>query len=461
MAAIMGEALVREDFGDAFRWGVATAAFQIEGGVRDGGRGPSAWDVFSHQPGRVRNGDTADVACDHFHRFPEDVALMRELGVTDYRLSFAWSRIQPDDSGVVNRAGLDFYEKLVDGLLEAGIAPVPTLFHWDTPQWIEEAGGWRNRAIADRFAEYAAVMAETFGDRIDRWMTLNEPSALTFLGYGVGLHAPGQRIGLAAVDVAANQLLAHGRGVQALRAARGGLEVGIAMAHSPIWAAADDDASRRGAAYYDALHNRLFSDPLLIGNWPEELGDLLAHRGDDLSTIFQKLDWYGVNYYHPTTVGAPGLSDRIPHGDAPLPEGLPFSVLPTEAEAYSDFGWPVVPEGLTQLLTDLKVRYGDALPPVYITENGTSSGVGPSESGVVDDRGRVEFLRSHLAALRQAQREGVDVGGYFHWSLLDNFEWAEGYAQRFGLVHVDFDTLVRTPKSSYRWYQQFLRSDAV
>ncbi|MDP9823918.1 GH1 family beta-glucosidase [Nocardioides massiliensis] len=423
-------------FGPDFTWGVSTASYQIEGAVAEDGRTPSVWDTFCQRPGAVLGGDTGEVACDHYHRYAEDVALMAGLGVDAYRFSFAWPRIVPH-GGRVEPRGLDFYDRLVDALLAAGIEPVPTLFHWDTPQWVDDLGGWWERSTADRFADYVAVVADRFADRISRWITLNEPAMVTMLGHGLGTHAPGEARGFDALTTAHVQLLAHGRAVQALRAAGVG-SIGVANNHTPVWRADDSEAVREAAEIYDAVHNRLFADPLLLGTCP--LGVI---PDDDLAVIAQPLDWYGVNYYNPTLIGPPA-------------DDLPFSLLDIEGYARNDFGWPLVPAGLTELLVGMQERYGDALPPIMITENGGSFGEEPDASGRVPDQRRIDQLATHLVALRAAQDAGVDVRGYFHWSLLDNFEWAEGYRQRFGLVHVDYATQRRTPKDSYHWYRELI-----
>jgi beta-glucosidase len=425
-------------FGPDFVWGVSTSAYQIEGAAEEDGRGPSTWDTFCAEPGRVLNGDTGAVACDHYHRYPEDVALMRDLGIDAYRFSIAWPRIQPEGKGPANPAGLDFYDRLIDELLANGIRPAPTLFHWDTPQALEDTGGWLNRDIAERFAEYATIVGERYADRASMWMTLNEPVVLTLFGYGLGGHAPGKRLLFDALPAAHHQLLAHGRAVEALRAT-GAQNIGIASNHVPVWPASDSDADRAAAASYDDLYNRLFADPILLGRYPSSE---LAGPDEDLKVISAPLDWYGINYYAPARIGAPA-SDTA---------GLPFEFRAIDEHPKTDFDWPVVPDGLREILTEFRDRYGDRLPPVYITENGCSIGDTP------DDQRRIDYLEGHLRSLRQAMDDGVDVRGYFQWSLMDNFEWAAGYSQRFGLVHVDFETQRRTPRTSFGWYRDLIRS---
>ncbi|MFI7031584.1 GH1 family beta-glucosidase [Microbispora rosea] len=423
-----------------FLWGTATASYQIEGAVNEDGRGPSVWDTFSHTPGKVRDGHTGDVACDHYHRYPEDVALMAGLGVNAYRFSIAWPRVMPTGAGPVNQAGLDFYDRLVDALCERGITPVPTLFHWDLPQALEDEGGWLDRDTSRCFADYAAVVAERLTDRVRMWITLNEPFVHMVEGYGLGIHAPGRGLMFDALPVAHHQLLGHGLATQALRAA-GAEQVLITNNCTPVWPASDSPEDLAAAQTYDILHNRLFNDPVLTGAYPDltAFGVEIPVRPGDLDAIGQPLDGLGINYYNPTRIGGPG-------GD-----GLPFRFEEISGVPTTAFGWPVVPDGLRELLDSLKARYGDALPPVYITENGCSY-------DGLDDQERIAYLDGHITAMRRAN---VDLRGYFVWSLLDNFEWAEGYHQRFGLVHVDFDTQQRTPKASYHWLRKFLEAQST
>ncbi|MGN9804403.1 GH1 family beta-glucosidase [Micromonospora sp. L32] len=427
-------------FPAGFRWGVSTSAYQIEGGADADGRGPSIWDTFAHTPGRIADGSTGDVACDHYHRHGEDVALMAGLGVSAYRFSMAWPRVQPGGTGAANPAGLDFYDRLVDDLLAAGIDPVATLFHWDLPQPLEDAGGWLNRDTAHRFAEYADLVAARLGDRVKLWITLNEPFIHMSLGHGTGVHAPGRFLLFDALPVAHHQLLGHGLAVAALRA-RSSSPVAIANNYSPVRLLGGTDADRAAGAAYDALHNRLFTDPLLGRGYPPGFEDAPVRDGD-LAIIAAPIDVLGVNYYNPTGI-------RAPEEDAPLP----FEMVPLEGYPRTGFDWPVVPEGLRELLTWLHDTYGEALPEIQITESGCAYDDVPDADGRVHDPERIAYLDGHLRAVRAAIDDGVDVTGYFVWSLLDNWEWAEGFTKRFGLVHVDFDTQVRTPKSSYAWYR--------
>jgi beta-glucosidase len=432
-------------FPDGFSWGVATAAYQIEGAVAEDGRRDSIWDTFCRQPGVIRDGDTGDVAADHYHRWAEDVALMAELGIDTYRLSLAWPRVQPPGTGGPNRAGLDFYDRLTDRLLASGITPLPTLYHWDLPQPLEDAGGWLSRDTAYRFADYAALAAARLADRIPMWITLNEPFVVTVFAYALGIHAPGKTLMLGALPTAHHQLLGHGLAAQALRAAGVGL-VAIANNCSPVWPASTSPADLGAAAAYDTLQNRLFNDPLLLGSYPDlsafGVSELDGVRDGDLALISAPLDALGINYYMPTRVSA------LP--DSPLP----FQMEPIPGYPVTAFGWPVIPAGLTELLTLFRDRY--ALPPVYITENGCSVADELDAAGVVDDQPRIRYLDGHVRAVADAITAGVDVRGYLTWSLIDNFEWAEGYHQRFGLVHVDFATQRRTPKASFSWYKDLI-----
>ncbi len=436
-------------FPAGFRWGVATAAYQIEGAATEDGRGPSIWDTFSHEPERISDGSTGDVACGHYHRYAEDVALMADLGARVYRFSVSWPRVQPGGSGPANAKGIAFYDRLVDVLLARGIEPAATLFHWDLPQPLQDAGGWANRDTAARFGEYAELVAGALGDRVALWLTLNEPFIHLALGHVLGLHAPGRTGTGDLLPVTHHQLLGHGLAAAAVRR-HPGARVGIANNYSPVWAvgpdgtrdtATDDDLV--AAFGYDVLHNRLFTDPLLLGRYPEAVaalaGDLDAVVLDgDLAVIATPLDVLGVNYYNPTGVGAPG------------PDGAwPFELRQLTGFPVTGYGWPVVPDGLRELLVTLHERY-PGLPPVWVTENGCAYG-----ESIVDDE-RVAFLDGHLRALRAAMDAGVDVRGYLCWSLLDNWEWADGFSQRFGLVHVDYATLARTPRRSFAWYRDLI-----
>ncbi|KQZ76346.1 GH1 family beta-glucosidase [Nocardioides sp. Root151] len=433
------------DLPPGFSFGASTAAYQIEGAVAEGGRGRSIWDTFCAEPSRIVDGSSGAEACDHYHRYAEEVALLKGLGVDGYRLSIAWPRIQPTGTGAPNAEGIAFYDRLLDELLGAGIDPMVTLYHWDLPQALEDDGGWLNRATAERFSEYAAICGERFGDRVRQWVPVNEPNVASLMGYALGMHAPGKTLMFDALPACHHLLLAHGLGTQALRGAGVG-EIGCANNHAPMWPASDGDGDLAATGLFDDLWNNLFADPMLLGEWPEDLAPLmepLAREGD-LATINQPLDFYGVNYYNPYLVAAAAEGAE-----------LPFEYRDIEGYPTTDFGWPVVPDGLREQLVTLHRRYTD-LPPVVITESGCAYNLGPDETGVVDDRARIDYLDSHLRAVADAIAEGVDVRGYFTWSIIDNFEWSEGYTQRFGLVHVDYDTQQRTPKKSYDWYRAYI-----
>ncbi|MCF4120926.1 GH1 family beta-glucosidase [Antribacter sp. KLBMP9083] len=445
-----------------FRLGVSTSAYQIEGAAREDGRGTSIWDTFVRRPGTVRDSGTGEVAIDHYHRLEEDLDHVAELGVSDYRFSIAWPRVVPAGRGTANGAGLDFYDRVVDGLLARGVRPVPTLYHWDLPQPLEDAGGWMGRDVAYAFAEYADVVARRLGDRVRDWITLNEMNVHTLYGYALTDHAPGRGLGLGALPSAHHQLLAHGLAVQALRSHDAG-RVGIAAQHFPVEPASDDPADVEAAYLFSELTNWMFSDPILRGRYPsDELRGLLPcsdeQLDEDLRVISAPLDFYGVNYYEPTRVEAPRAGkDYSGVLEVDVPDGMPFSPVPYGAPEATDFGWSVVPGALTAILLELRDRY-PALPPVIVTENGASFHDVVDPDGGVHDEPRVDFLRRHLGAVADAVEAGVDVTGYYCWSAFDNFEWAAGYGERFGLVHVDYATLERTRKDSWYWYRDLARA---
>ncbi|MEU7278115.1 GH1 family beta-glucosidase [Streptomyces sp. NPDC045431] len=448
-------------FPAGFRWGTATAAYQIEGAADEDGRTPSIWDTFSRTPGKVRNGDTGDIAADHYHRMREDVALMKDLGVTDYRFSVAWPRVQPTGRGPAAQKGLDFYRRLVDELQAADIRPVATLYHWDLPQELETAdisgsaagGGWPQRETAERFADYAALVASALGDRVATWTTLNEPWCAAFLGYASGVHAPGRTEPVASLRAAHHLNLAHGLAVRALRAALpASAEVSLTLNLHAVRALSDSDADQDAARRVDALGNRLFLDPVFHGRLPADLvadtaglTDWAFVRDGDLEVTSAPVDSLGINYYSPTVVGA-GTCD-VPSPWPGSEAHVRFVPAPGPRTAMD---WPVDADGLYELL----VRLRDELPsvPLLVTENGAAYDDYADPSGAVHDPERVAYLHAHLAAVHRALADGVDVRGYFLWSLLDNFEWAYGYGKRFGIVHVDFASQRRTPKDSARWY---------
>ncbi|UUE27814.1 beta-glucosidase [Rhodococcus qingshengii] len=446
------------EFPTSFVWGTATAAYQIEGAVAEDGRGPSIWDEFCDRPGVVVGGDTGTVAADHYHRWESDIELMNQLGLDAYRLSLSWSRILPTGSGAVNAKGFDFYDRLIDRLCSAGITAAVTLFHWDLPLALQEQGGWMNRDTSYRLGEYAQVVGERLSDRVGMWMPLNEPVVHTLYGHALGVHAPGLALGFEAFQAAHHQLLGHGLAVEALRAT-GCTNIGIASNHAPVRAASDSPEDVMAADIYDHVVNWMFADPVLVGKYPaDEFAQLLSGPVDeDLKIIGAPLDWYGINYYEPTMIAAP-VEGQGTEGvlEVDLPPGLPFAPVAITGYPTTDFGWPIVPEGLGEILRTFHARFGDALPPIYITESGCSFHDAPDAAGVVDDEARIDYHDAHLRALRSAMDDGVDVRGYFVWSLLDNFEWAAGYKERFGLVHVDFDTQKRTPKTSFEWYRALI-----
>lgn len=443
--------------GQEFVIGTATAAYQIEGAIREGGRGKSVWDTFCERPGAIVAGHSGENACDHYHRFAQDVSLMADLGVNAYRLSIAWTRIQPTGSGKPNRLGLEFYQRLLELLAEKHIAAYVTLFHWDLPQALQDSGGWQSRDTSLRFADYAQLVGEHLGSLVDTFFTLNEPNIVTLLGHALGVHAPGLSLGFGALPVAHHQLLGHGLAVQALRST-GEQKIGIVNNHSPIEPATDSDPDLAAADFYDALYNHCFSDPVLAGQYPAELDEVLQTLPpgfeNDLSVISAKLDCYGLNYYNPTRIKAP--SKRNDSG----PSDVPFEFVAMNEYEKTAFGWPVVPEGLTKQLKMLSQRY-ENLPPVYVTENGCAYDdlvVGGDAGAQVDDEKRIKYLDTHFDAVFDAAAAGVDVRGFFIWTLLDNFEWAEGFTKRFGLIHTDFDTMQRLPKKSYYWLQDEINS---
>lgn len=443
----------RAAFRDDFLWGTATAAYQIEGSPDADGKGPSIWDTFTHTPGKVLDGTTGDVACDHYVRYADDVALMADLGVNAYRFSVSWPRVVPTGEGAVEQRGLDFYERLTDSLLEHGIAPVVTLYHWDLPQRLEDRGGWLDRDTAYRFADYADHVARRLGDRVQSWITVNEAVVVSTFGYAFGTHAPGKVLLFDSFPATHHTLLAHGLGMQAVRAAVPGAIVGVTHNLSPVLPLTGSDGDASAAVALDAIQNRTYVEPCLLGAYPDPADtripvDRSCVLDGDLDVIGARIDVLGVNYYNPTTVKAPGEGNPFP-----------FEIVPMTDHEQTDMGWPVVPSGLRDLLVSLKDRYAERLPPMMITENGAAF---PDEvvDGRVDDPRRVEYLRSHVAAVGEAVDAGVDMRGYFVWTFADNFEWAEGCRPRFGVVYTDFETQQRIPKSSYQWFRSFLRGDA-
>jgi beta-glucosidase len=444
------------EFPPGFVWGAATAAYQIEGSAAVDGRTPSIWDTFSHTPGRTVGGDNGDVADDHYRLFRQDVALMADLGLTGYRFSISWSRVQPGGSGQANQRGLDFYRALVDELLVAGVQPFPTLYHWDLPQELEDAGGWPSRDTAERFADYAALVSDALGDRIPRWITVNEPWCAAFLGYGSGEHAPGRRDHRDAVAAAHHLLLAHGMAGERLPG-----EVGPAVNLYKVVPQTDDPADLDAARRIDGIQNRLFLDAVLLGRYPDDvLADLEPYglaklvRDGDMSLISGSHDLLGINYYTRYTVSGrsdgAGQAPSSPFAAASPWPGADHVTFPPGELPTTAMGWEIDPEGLKETL--LRVATGYPRVPLYVTESGAAFEDVVAADGSVDDPERLTYLAEHLTACGEAIADGVPLRGYFAWSLLDNFEWSWGYGKRFGLVHVDFDTQLRTPKSSARWY---------
>jgi len=453
-------------FPPGFTWGTATAAYQIEGAADADGRGLSIWDTFSRMPGKIRRGDTGDVACDAYHRYPEDIALMSALGLQAYRFSISWPRIQPGGSGLVNQRGLDYYRALLDELAANGIDAAVTLYHWDLPQELQDRGGWAVRSTAERFADYARLVAEQLGDRVSRWITLNEPQVSADHGYRTGEHAPGLRDNVIAVQATHNLLLAHGLSAQALRSVTPHTPVGITLDMHPVRIAAGTQPGIVEAARLatDAELNGLFLDPLLYGRYPLHARAALVPGPEliadgDFATIRQPLDFLGINYYSPVFLRA-GNPDDLRRNEEPARCELPGVVeyRPAELER-TPMGWLVDPEGLYDLL----VQVSDAAPglPLYITENGCAAEDYVDPDGDVKDVERVSYLHQHLDAAARAIKAGVNLAGYYVWSLLDNFEWGWGYQRRFGIVYVDFETQRRIPKASARFYSEIVRANAV
>ncbi|MGN9914346.1 GH1 family beta-glucosidase [Phytohabitans sp. LJ34] len=456
----------RVAFPPDFLWGAATAAYQIEGGATEGGRKPSIWDTFSRTPGKVKGGDTGDVACDHYHRAADDVKLMAGLGLKSYRFSLAWPRIQPDGRGPANQEGLDFYRRLVDDLLANGIEPWVTLYHWDLPQTLEDAGGWPARDTAGRFAEYAEIAHQALGDRVRYWTTFNEPWCSAFLGYGSGVHAPGRSDGADALRAAHHLMLGHGLAVQAMRAARPehsfGITLNLYAMSAQTDSAADADAVRR----IDGLANRIFLDPVLRGQYPADVVEDVSTvtdfghvRDGDLAIISTPLSVLGVNYYSRYVVAAPDGESAEPYWRAPSnwpgSENVRFG---DRGLPVTDMDWEIDAPGLVEVLERVHREYPAI--PIYVTENG-SAFVDTVVDGEVDDQDRLAYFDAHLRACSDAIEAGVPLRGYFAWSLMDNFEWAWGYSKRFGMIYVDYDTQVRIPKSSAKWYSEVIRRNGL
>ncbi|MER8012020.1 GH1 family beta-glucosidase [Streptomyces sp. NPDC094149] len=450
-------------FPEGFLWGAGTAAYQVEGATAEDGRGPSIWDAFCARPGAVLNGHSGDPAADHYHRYAEDVDLMARLGLRAYRFSVSWSRVQPDGRGPLNPAGLDFYARLVDALLDRGIIPALTLYHWDLPQALQEQGGWGARETAARFADYASAVACRLGDRVPLWATVNEPWCAAFLGHAAGVHAPGLVDPALSLRTAHHLMLAHGLAAQALRAAADSrARVSVSLNLSPVGAATDTTADHEAARRIDGLLNRMFTNPLLLGAYPDDVQADTSHMTDwsfvrpgDEHTIASPIDLLGVNYYFPMTVAEGDAA----LGPSPWPGAETVRFRVPEERPVTAMGWPIEPAGLTKLLRWLHTRYPHI--PLLVSENGAAFEDHVDRTGQVQDIERVCYLRDHLAAVHAAITAGVDVRGYFVWSLLDNFEWALGYSKRFGITYVDYTTQRRLFKSSARWYRDVMAANAV
>ena len=442
-----------------FAWGTATSSYQIEGAVDEDGRGQSIWDTFCHTVGNVAYGDTGDVACDHYHRWADDVDLMASYGLGAYRFSIAWPRIQPDGGGAVNQKGVDFYRRLCERLLEKGIKPAATLYHWDLPQALQDGGGWQDRDVAERFAEYAAIMYDALGGGVAWWITHNEPWVVAAIGHRMGRHAPGLHDEAAELRVAHHLLLSHGMAVEAYRASGLSAPVGIALSLSPTYPQHETDADSRAAVLSDGYANRWYLDPIFRGSYPADLLELFGERhpidwvrDGDLARVQQPIDFLGVNYYARRVVRAPVGGESAEYAWVPSTEhrlDVP----------RSDIGWEMTPDTFVDLLVRLKADYGS--PSILITENGCALDDTPGPDGQVHDPRRIEYLRTHLASVEESIARGVDVRGYFAWSLMDNFEWGEGYRQRFGITYVDFDTQERIPKDSARWYAEVAQRNGL
>jgi beta-glucosidase len=428
-----------------FVWGVSTSSYQIEGAVREDGRGPSIWDTYCAQAGRIQNGDTGDVACDHYHRYREDIALMRELGVTAYRFSVAWPRVLPQGRGAVNEAGLAFYDRLIDALLDAGIAPWLCLYHWDLPQALDDLGGWTSRDTAGWFADYAAVIARRYGDRVKHFATFNESSVFSLLGYCLGGQAPGISSQAMLLRTIHHVNLAHGGAIDVLRAHVRDASLGIVHSYQPCLPSGGTPASVAAAEKFGAYWNNAYPDPQLLGHYPLLIADAIApyQQPGDIARICRPIDWFGLNHYSPLYIQASG--NPLGAGFGPMPPGVPRTAN----------DWPMEPHAFRDTILTVHERYG---LPIYVTENGAAGADVLNDRGEVADQPRIDFLKAYTDAMFEAIRKGADVRGYFVWSLLDNFEWGSGYTQRFGITYVDYATQRRTPKASFHWYAGLIKA---
>ena len=453
------------NFPTNFLWGAATAAYQVEGAVAADGRGLSIWDTFSHTPGKTDNGDSGDVACDMYHRYPADIEIMHGLGIKGYRLSISWSRLFPNGDEVREERGFAFYDNLINNLLTQGITPYITLYHWDLPQALEDKGGWRSRETVAAFGKYAAAVAAHFGDRVKHFAPINEPWCVAWLGHGLGVHAPGISDRATAFKVAHHTVIAHATAVNAMRAVRSDLKIGPVL-NQANYPADDpsDPVQAHASAILDAVQNRWWMDAIFYGKYPEilveEFGSefLDAILPGDMELAQTPNDWLGINYYFDTRVGASDSAKTVEFDNSAL---LGLTIDSTPVGELTNMGWPITPAGLSGMLVRWHKEFGERLPQIFITENGCAYPDGPDQNGKVNDQRRISYLEKHLNALLDAIAQGVNIGGYFQWSLLDNFEWSLGYQKRFGIVHVDYNTQKRTPKESAHWYSEVIKANAL
>ena len=452
-------------FPNDFLWGAATAAYQVEGAAAEDGRGPSIWDTFSHTPGHTHNGDTGDVACDMYHRYPGDVEIMKSLGLKGFRLSISWSRLFPQGDEEREERGFTFYDNLINELLAAEITPYITLYHWDLPQALEEKGGWRSRDTIAAFGKYAAAVAQHFGDRVKHFSPINEPWCVAWLGHGLGAHAPGIADRATAFKVAHHTVIAHATAVNAMRAVRDDLKIGPVLNQANYPADDPNDPVQAHASnILDAVQNRWWMDAIFYGKYPqvliEEFGSEFSDviLPGDMELAQTKNDWLGINYYFDTRVGSSETGKTVLHDNSAL---LGLTIDSTPRGELTDMGWPITPEGLTNMLVRWKNEFGTRLPQIFITENGCAYPDSPDVTGKINDQRRITYLEKHLNALLDSIQQGVEVGGYFQWSLLDNFEWSLGYQKRFGIVFIDYLTQERTIKESGHWYSKVIKQSAL
>jgi beta-glucosidase len=450
-------------FPEEFIWGAATSAFQIEGATKSDGRGPSIWDTFCNTPGKVANGDTGDKANDHYRLFKNDIALMKDLGLRGYRFSFSWSRMFPDGTGRREERGFDFYDRLIDEVLAAGIEPIATLYHWDLPQRLQDDGGWGSREILNSFQDYSLAIAERFGDRVKKFTPINEPWVVAWLGHGIGIHAPGIKDRKIAWTVAHHTVLAHVLSAQAMKSVRSDLSVGPVLNQANYVVDDPNDSHQAHAAkLLDAIQNRFWMDAFLHGKYPEIIMDEFGHelspaiKDGDMELAKIDNDFLGINFYFDNRVGPP-INGQNPWHTLSSHYGL--NIDETPQGELTDMGWPLNPEGLGNMCVRWHKEFGDRLPPIFITENGVAYDDDVNTEGTVSDVRRVNYIRTHLLSIAAAIQKGAPVKGYYHWSLMDNFEWALGFEKRFGIVHVDFNSQKRTLKDSALWYKKVIANN--